>query len=97
MAGRRHPAGLSDDRSSASSPIAPRRARSQAWWNAVNAWLLLLPAAVLLVAFTHYPILATIKHSLFVARRNGTEAVRRASTTIGRCSSRSDLLEGAGQ
>jgi len=39
----------------------------------VNAWLLLLPAAVLLVAFTHYPILATIRHSLFVTRRNGTE------------------------
>ena len=39
----------------------------------MNAWLLLLPAAVLLIAFTHYPILATIRHSFFVTRRNGTE------------------------
>ena len=39
----------------------------------MNAWLLLLPAAVLLAAFTHYPILATIRHSFFVARRNGVE------------------------
>jgi len=39
----------------AASPVPERRAPSQAWWNAVNAWLLLLPAAVLLVAFTHYP------------------------------------------
>jgi sn-glycerol 3-phosphate transport system permease protein len=28
---------------------------------------------VLLIAFTHYPILATIRHSLFITRRNGTE------------------------
>jgi len=45
---------------------------SNAWWNSVNAWLLLLPAAVLLAAFTHYPILATIQHSFFITRRNGT-------------------------
>jgi sn-glycerol 3-phosphate transport system permease protein len=31
----------------------------------VNGWLLLLPAAVLLVTFTHYPALATFIHSLF--------------------------------
>jgi sn-glycerol 3-phosphate transport system permease protein len=55
-------------------PVQTVRApRSQAWWNAVNAWLLLLPAAVLLAAFTHYPILATIWHSLFITRRNGSE------------------------
>ena len=54
-------------------PLIRRKPRSHAWWNAVNAWLLLLPAAVLLVAFTHYPILATIRHSFFIARRNGTE------------------------
>jgi sn-glycerol 3-phosphate transport system permease protein len=29
---------------------------------------------VLLIAFTHYPILATIRHSFFITRRNGTEA-----------------------
>ena len=51
-----------------------RQARSHAWWNAVNAWLLLLPAAVLLLAFTHYPILATIRHSFFITRRSGAEA-----------------------
>jgi sn-glycerol 3-phosphate transport system permease protein len=51
----------------------PRVRKPYAWWNAVNGWLLLLPAAVLLVAFTHYPIIATIRHSLFVMRRNGTE------------------------
>ena len=39
----------------------------------VNAWLLLLPAAVLLVVFTHYPIVATIRHSFFITRRNGSE------------------------
>lgn len=73
MAALRHPTtpGMSD--LAASSPIPERRARSQAWWNAVNAWLLLLPAAVLLITFTHYPILATIRHSLFITKRNGTE------------------------
>ena len=50
-----------------------RPPRPQAWWNAVHAWLLLLPAAVLLVAFTHYPVLATLRHSFFIARRGGGE------------------------
>ncbi|MBR1218349.1 sugar ABC transporter permease [Bradyrhizobium sp. U87765 SZCCT0131] len=50
-----------------------RPPRSQAWRNAVHAWLLLLPAAVLLVAFTHYPILATIRHSFFLPKRGGGE------------------------
>src|SRR6476659_10375333 len=54
------------------TPVA-RRPRSHAWWNAVNAWLLFLPAAVLLIAFTHFPILATIRHSFFITRRNGDE------------------------
>ena len=31
----------------------------------VIGWLLLLPAVVLLVAFTHYPMVATLYHSLF--------------------------------
>ncbi|KQW18290.1 ABC transporter permease [Afipia sp. Root123D2] len=52
---------------------ATRAPRSHAWWNAVNAWLLLLPAAVLLAAFTHYPILSTIWHSFFITKRNGAE------------------------
>ena len=55
------------------APTVPRAPRSHAWWNAVNAWLLLLPTAILLAAFTHFPILATIRQSFFVARRNGTE------------------------
>jgi len=56
----------------AAIPTPLRTQNSHVWWNAVNAWLLLLPAALLLAAFTHYPVLATIWHSLFVARRNGT-------------------------
>ena len=28
-------------------------------------WLLLTPAAILLIAFTHYPTLATLSHSVF--------------------------------
>ena len=55
------------------SPVTTRAPKSHAWWNAVNAWLLLLPAAVLLVAFTHYPILATIKHSFFITKRTGAQ------------------------
>lgn len=55
------------------SLAAPRAPKSQAWWNAVNGWLLLMPAAVLLAGFTHYPIIATIRHSFFIARRNGSE------------------------
>ncbi|MGH8708786.1 MAG: carbohydrate ABC transporter permease [Burkholderiales bacterium] len=31
----------------------------------IHGWLLLLPAAVLLAAFTHYPALATLAHSFF--------------------------------
>ena len=48
-----------------------RRAHAHAWRNSVNAWLLLLPAAVLLATFTHYPIVATIQHSFFITRRSG--------------------------
>jgi len=33
--------------------------------NAVYGWLLLTPAAILLVAFTHYPTAATLLHSFF--------------------------------
>ncbi|HEY8368517.1 MAG TPA: sugar ABC transporter permease [Thermodesulfobacteriota bacterium] len=38
-------------------------------------WLLLLPAAVLLVTFTHYPILETIRASLFSTPRATRPAV----------------------
>src|SRR5262245_58208264 len=35
------------------------------WRTHVHGWLLLLPAAVLLVAFTHHPVVATLYHSFF--------------------------------
>ena len=41
----------------------------------VIGWLLLLPAAVLLVTFTHYPILETIRASLFSTPRATRPAV----------------------
>ncbi len=37
--------------------------------SAVVGWLLLFPAAVLLLAFTHYPAVATLWHSLFSTAR----------------------------
>ncbi|MGY3469077.1 ABC-type sugar transport system permease subunit [Bradyrhizobium sp. LM6.11] len=80
----------------ASSKASPRRAGSQAWWNAVNAWLLLLPAAVLLIAFTHYPILATVRHSLFITRPQWHRGLCRPRQLSG-YGGRPDLLEGAGQ
>lgn len=41
----------------------------------IQAWLLLLPAAVLLVGFTHYPALATLYHS-FLSTPKGTHPAR---------------------
>lgn len=41
------------------------------WRNSVTAWLLLLPAAVLLVTFTHYPIVASFLNSLYLTKRSG--------------------------
>jgi sn-glycerol 3-phosphate transport system permease protein len=40
----------------------------------VIGWLLLLPAAVLLVTFTHYPAVATLYHSLYSTARAGRPA-----------------------
>jgi sn-glycerol 3-phosphate transport system permease protein len=40
----------------------------------LHAWLLLLPAAVLLVAFTHYPILATLRDSVLSTPRGARAA-----------------------
>src|SRR5579872_5324435 len=40
----------------------------------IQGWLLLLPAAVLLVAFTHYPAVATVWHSFFSTARGGRAA-----------------------
>jgi len=41
----------------------------------IHGWLLLLPAAVLLVAFTHYPAIATVIDSLFSTPRGLRPAV----------------------
>jgi len=41
---------------------------------AIHGWLLLLPAAVLLAAFTHYPAIATFWHSLFTTPRGSRPA-----------------------
>lgn len=46
--------------------------------NAVYGWLLLLPAMVLLAAFTHYPALATLWHSFF-----STPKANRAAAFVG--------------
>ena len=45
------------------------------WRGQVYGWLLLLPAAVLLVAFTHFPVGATLYHSFFSNPRPGRAAV----------------------
>ena len=37
----------------------------------MHGWLLLLPAAVLLVTFTHYPTVATLYHSFFSTSKPG--------------------------
>jgi sn-glycerol 3-phosphate transport system permease protein len=41
----------------------------------VHGWLLLLPAAVLLATFTHYPILATLRDSVLSTPRGGRPAM----------------------
>lgn len=45
--------------------------RSPSW----VPWLLLAPALVLLVAFTHYPALATVWHSVFSTARAGAPSI----------------------
>jgi ABC-type sugar transport system permease subunit len=56
----------------------PRRANagvSERWATHVNGWLLLLPAAVLLVTFTHYPAVATFIGSFFSTPKGARPAV----------------------
>jgi sn-glycerol 3-phosphate transport system permease protein len=53
------------------STAEPKAIRRRNWATNVNAWLLLLPAMVLLATFTHYPILATLYHSFFSLGRGG--------------------------
>jgi sn-glycerol 3-phosphate transport system permease protein len=45
------------------------------WRVHVQGWLLLLPAAVLLVAFTHFPVAATLYHSFLSNPKPGRAAV----------------------
>jgi sn-glycerol 3-phosphate transport system permease protein len=48
---------------------------SERWATNVNGWLLLLPAAVLLVTFTHYPAVATFIGSFFSTPKGARPAV----------------------
>jgi len=41
----------------------------------ITPWLLLMPAMVLLIAFTHYPAVATIWHSFFSTPKGATPSV----------------------
>jgi sn-glycerol 3-phosphate transport system permease protein len=50
-------------------------ARPRQWRVHVQGWLLLLPAAVLLVVFTHFPVAATLYHSFFSNPKPGRAAV----------------------
>ena len=43
--------------------------------NALYGWLLLLPAIVLLAAFTHYPALATLWHSFYSTPKGARPAL----------------------
>jgi len=53
------------------SAAEPDVVRRRNWLTNANAWLLLLPAIVLMAAFTHYPILSTLYHSFFSMSRGG--------------------------
>ncbi len=50
-------------------------ASGRQWSVHVQGWLLVLPAALLLVVFTHYPAAATLYHSLFSTPRPGRPSV----------------------
>lgn len=56
------------------SAAETKAAKRRNWTTSVNAWLLLLPAIVLLGTFTHYPILSTLYHSFFSLGRGGTSS-----------------------
>jgi sn-glycerol 3-phosphate transport system permease protein len=58
--------------------VASRRSNmvmSARWATHANGWLLLLPAAVLLVTFTHYPAVATFIDSFFSTPKGARPAV----------------------
>jgi len=55
--------------------ISPRRGRPRRWATHINGWLLLLPAAIMLAVFTHYPTVATIIDSFFSTPKGARPAV----------------------
>jgi sn-glycerol 3-phosphate transport system permease protein len=62
----------------ATTVVTPSARLSCRWWRMsahIHGWLLLLPAAVLLVAFTHYPAVATIVDSFFSTPKGTRGAV----------------------
>src|SRR6187401_3129525 len=56
-------------------PPTERGVSASGWRVHVQGWLLLLPAAVLLVAFTHFPVAATLYHSFLSNPKPGRAAV----------------------
>ena len=54
---------------------APGSTDARRWSVHVQGWLLLLPAAVLLVTFTHFPVVATLYHSFLSNPRPNRAAV----------------------
>jgi sn-glycerol 3-phosphate transport system permease protein len=56
-------------------PPSPYRASPRRWTTHINGWLLLLPAAIMLAVFTHYPAVATIIDSFFSTPKGARPAV----------------------
>ncbi len=63
--------------------------------NSVHAWLLVLPACVLLATFTHVPIVQTFIHSLYSTPPPAPAGALRRARQLRGDARRSDLLEGA--
>jgi sn-glycerol 3-phosphate transport system permease protein len=61
----------------AEQPLAhsSRRASPRRWATHINGWLLLLPAAIMLAVFTHYPAVATIIDSFFSTPKGARPAI----------------------
>ena len=76
----------------------PRTGRAAAMTRTAQwlyGWLLLLPAAVLLALFTHYPALATLWHSFFSTPKGARPARLRRPRQLPAARRRPDLLAGA--
>jgi sn-glycerol 3-phosphate transport system permease protein len=56
-------------------PLSPYRVSRRRWATHINGWLLLLPAAIMLAVFTHYPAVATIIDSFFSTPKGARPAV----------------------